>query len=74
MIDFHIIVGIGKIAGHARSLRSLRSLQLLCFDFRMIAGTVVIVSITGKPALVFSILSLRSLTILHDRYDRGDRL
>ena len=45
MIDFHIIVGIDKIAGHARSLRSLQSLQSPCFDFRMIAGTVVIVAI-----------------------------
>ena len=70
-IDFHNIAGIVEIAGHARSLRSLRSLQSLCFDFRMIAG---IVAIAVIAALVFSIKSLRSLTILHDRYDRRDRL
>ena len=63
-IDFHKIAGIVEIAG---PLRSLRSLQSLCFDFRMIAGIVAIAAIT---ALVFSIKSLRSLTILHDRGDR----
>ena len=63
MIDFHKIAGIVEIAGYARSLQSL------CFDFHIITGIAVIVAIA---ALVFSIKSLRSLTIRHDHYDRGD--
>ena len=67
-IDFHITAGIVQIAEH------IRSLQSLCFDFHMIAGIVTMVKIAVIVALVVSINLLRSLTIVHDRYDRRDGL
>ena len=69
--DFHIVNGIVQIAGHIRSLWSSRSLRSLFYGFHMIAGIVTIAAVT---ALVVSINFLRSLTIVHDRYDRRDRL
>ena len=60
--EFHIIAGIVKIAGNTRSL--------YC-DFHMIA------EIAAITALVVSLKSFRSLTIVHGRpeyYDRRDRL
>ena len=71
---FPHIAGIVQIAGHIRSLWSSRSLRSLCYGFHMIAGIVTIVTIAAVAALVVSINFLRSLTIVHDRYDRRDRL
>ena len=72
--DFHSVAGIVQIAGHIRSLWSSRSLRSLCYGFHMITGIVTIVTIAAVAALVVSINFLRSLTIVHDRYDRRDRL
>ena len=65
MFDFHIVAGIVQIAGHIRSLY---------YGFHMIDGIVTMVTIAAVAALVVSINFLRSLTIVHDRYDRRDRL
>ena len=73
-IDFHIIAGIVKIAGYLPSLRSSRSLRSLCCDFHMIDRIIMIITITAITALVVSVNLLRSLTIIHNRYDRRDRL
>ena len=69
--DFHIVAGSVQIAGHIRLLWSSRSLRSLCYGFHMIAG---VVTIAAVAALVVSINFLRSVTIVHDRYDRRDRL
>ena len=55
-------LGFVQIAGHIPSL---------CYAFHMIAGIVMIVTIA---ALVVSINFLRSLTIVHNRYNCRDRL
>ena len=72
--DFHVVAGIIQIAGHIRSLWSSWSLRMLCYGFHMIAEIVTIVMIVAVTAMVVSINFLGLLTIVHDRYDRRDRL
>ena len=72
--DFYIVTGIIQIAGHIRSLWSSRSLWSLCYGFHMIAGIVTIITIAAVAALVVSINFLQSLMIVHDCYNRRDRL
>ena len=80
---FSIVIDLSTISQNLREshdftilLRSTgnqasRSLRSLYCDFHMITGIVAIVTIA---ALVVSINLLRSPTIVHDRYDRRDRL
>ena len=69
-----IVTGIVQIAGHIISLWLSRLLPSLCYGFHMIAGIITIVKTTAVAALVVSINILQSLTVIHNRYDHGDRL